>query len=112
MAPSLSPLPVPAKAVEAALGPLPSPGGYGDGSEVSKGFEAAMQLVTEEMPAALAAARPFLMEARFRVLIPPLIEASRCLGSYQEKGDKDAIAYWDKQVLDLQEQIRKEFQGD
>lgn len=112
MAPSVQPLPVPAQAVEAALGPLPAPGGFGDGSEVSKGFEAAMQLVTEEMPAALAAARPFLMAARFRVLIPPLIEASRCLGIYQEKGDKDAIAHWDKQVLDLQEQIRKEFQGD
>ena len=64
------------------------------------------------MPAALAGARPFLMAARFRVLIQPLIEASRCLGIYQEKGDKDTIAHWDKQVLDLQEQIRKEFQGD
>ena len=44
MAPSVQPLPVPAQAVKAALVPLPAPGDYGAGSEVSKGFEAAMQL--------------------------------------------------------------------
>ena len=101
---------IPFKAIEAALGPLPAVCGSKN-QDYQDGFNSAVQLMTEEMPAALSEARPFLLSTSYVELVPSLYEAARCLGVAQAKDDTAAVEHWTKESESLLAEIRRRFQA-
>ena len=101
---------IPLKAIEAALGPLPALT-VSKNKDYEAGFNSAVQLVTEEMGASLAEARPFLLSTSYVELVPSLYEAARCLGVAQAKEDAAAIDHWTKESEAILAEIRRRFQA-
>ena len=101
---------IPFKAIEAALGPLPAMCGNKN-PDYQAGFKSAVEMMTEEMPAALNEARPFLLSASYVELVPSLYEAARCLGVAQAKNDTAAVEHWTKESESILAEIRRRFQA-